>query len=126
MAIWPRMIAIPLHLDGLNDPKLNTVINLLDTNGYEKCIVQLQTATTDCYLSTKKQADVAVPIPESFKLLAGEQIVFDSRHPFFGVTYFANLAGTLTAADMTAGGRLLFWLTGGDDKAKMSKSKVIL
>ena len=63
-------------------------------------------------------------VEESFKMLPGEQIIFDSRHPFFGVEYYLNLQGTLTAADMAKGGRLLIWLSGGNDAAKTSRSVI--
>lgn len=131
MAEWPRMISIPLHLQGLNDAKLNVPLNLLDTDGYEKCILQLQTDTTACYLSLDPwrqvaQTSTAPETAASFRLLPGEQVIFDSRHPFFGVEYYLNLQGTLTATDLAKGGSLLIWLSGGDDSAKMSKSSVLL
>ena len=129
MALWPRMETVKLTIANLNDAALNVPLNLLDTDGYEKCTMQLQTDSTACYISLKPWRQVAQTatgpeVEESFKMLPGEQIIFDSRHPFFGVEYYLNLQGTLTAADMAKGGRLLIWLSGGNDAAKTSRSVI--
>jgi len=129
MATWPRMIAIPLNLPGANDAAVDVPLNLLETNGYEKAIIQLQTVDTACYISLKPWGQNAIQntdsvVDASFKILPGEQIIFDSRHPFFGVEYYLNPQGTFTAQDMDRGARLVVWLSGGDDAAKMSRSVV--
>ena len=105
------------------DAYLNVPINLMDTDGYEKAIVQLQSDSTHAYIGTKKWSSQGTVSPETFKILAGEQIIFDSRQPFF-IEYFVNAAGTATPADIAAGGQIVIWLTGGEDAAKLSRSKI--
>jgi len=123
LAKWPRIVSIPLWHPTMLDAYLNVPINLMDTDGYEKAIIQLQSVDTDAYIGTKKFSSAGQVQEETFKLLAGEQIIFDSRQPFF-IEYFINAAGTATAADIAAGGQLVIWLTGGEDAAKTSRSTI--